>query len=303
VKSGHGGVDLPKAITQSCDVFFYTLAEKLGIDRIAKYATALGLGQKTGIDLPNEVSGVMPSEEWKIRNFKQKWFAGETISVGIGQGAVAITPVQLMRAVGAISSDGRMVVPHVINPTNLPPGFVETTNYTEVKNIPIDSTGWTTITDAMANVVNPGGTAGLSHLPGIDFAGKTGSSQTISNALKARLGAGGKKFKDNGWFVGVEPRRNPDIVVCTLLEEGEHGYLAARATAQVVKAFVDKQRRQPTKMAAGSGKVEIGSLWTDPGGADEDGKNTSGDRLQGGRFLIDVARKRAPLAVAAPGMH
>ena len=127
------GVDLPKAIYQSCDVFFYTLAEKLGIDRIAKYATAFGLGQKTGIDLPNEVTGVMPSEEWKIRNFKQKWFAGETISVGIGQGAVAITPVQLMRAIGAISMDGRMVVPHVINPTNLPAGFVETTHYTEVK--------------------------------------------------------------------------------------------------------------------------------------------------------------------------
>jgi penicillin-binding protein 2 len=192
----------------------------------------------------------------------------------------------------------------VINPTNLPPGFVETTNYTEVKNIPIDSTGWTTITDAMANVVNPGGTAGLSHLPGIDFAGKTGSSQTISNALKARLGAGGKKFKDNGWFVGVEPRRNPDIVVCTLLEEGEHGYLAARATAQVVKAFVEKQRRQPIKVAgSGNGRVEIGAVWNDSGGTNEDGKNTSGDRLQGGRFLVDVARKKAPLAVAAPGMH
>ena len=89
-----------KAIYQSCDVFFYTLAEKLGIDRIAKYATALGLGQKTGIDLPQEVSGVMPSEEWKIRNFKQKWYAGETISVGIGQGAVAATPIQMARAIG-----------------------------------------------------------------------------------------------------------------------------------------------------------------------------------------------------------
>ena len=85
-------VDISKAIYQSCDVFFYTLAEKLGIERIAKYATMLGLGQKTGIDLPQEVSGVMPSEEWKIRNFKQKWYAGETISVGIGQGAVATTP-------------------------------------------------------------------------------------------------------------------------------------------------------------------------------------------------------------------
>jgi penicillin-binding protein 2 len=303
-KGGHGGVDFPKAIYQSCDVFFYTLAEKLGIERIAKYATMLGLGQKTGIDLPNEVSGVMPSEEWKIRNFKQKWFAGETISVGIGQGAVVTTPVQLMRAIGAITMGGQMVVPHVINPTSLPPGFVEATHYTEVKSIPIDPEGWNTITDAMANVVNPGGTAGLSHLPGIDFAGKTGSAQTISNALKARLGAGGKKFKDNGWFVGVEPRRNPEIVVCTLLEEGEHGYLAARATAQVVKAYVDKQRRQPVKVAGpGNGRVEIGAVWTDPGGADEDGVDTNGDHLQGGRFLIDVAQKRVPLAVAAPGVH
>src|SRR5262250_2726485 len=102
----HGVVDITKAIYQSCDVFFYTLAEKLGIDRIAKYATAFGLGQKTGVDLPQEVSGVMPSEEWKIRNFKQKWYAGETISVGIGQGAVATTPVQLMRAIGGIASGG-----------------------------------------------------------------------------------------------------------------------------------------------------------------------------------------------------
>src|ERR1700726_360158 len=133
----HGAVDIMKGIYQSCDVFFYTLGEKLGIDRIAKYATALGMGQKTGIDLPQEVSGVMPSEQWKIRNFKQKWFAGETISVGIGQGAVAITPVQLMRAIGAISMDGRMVVPHVINPTNLPQGYVETTHY-EVKEIPFE---------------------------------------------------------------------------------------------------------------------------------------------------------------------
>jgi len=293
VKSGHGTVELPKAIYQSCDVFFYTLAEKLGIDRIAKYATALGLGQKTGIDLPNEVSGVMPSEEWKIRNFKQKWFAGETISVGIGQGAVAVTPIQMARAIGAITMDGRLVVPHVINPTELPPGIVESGRYTNVQTIAFDPAGWNTITDGMAAVVNPGGTAALSHLPGIDFAGKTGSAQTISNALKAKLGAAGKKFKDNGWFVGVEPRRNPDIVVCTLLEEGEHGYLAARTTAQVIKAYVDKQRRQPTKMAADKSKVEIGGIWTDPEDA---------DHMQGGKFVMDVARKKIPLATAAPGM-
>src|SRR5271156_1520076 len=270
VKSGHGGVDLPKAIYQSCDVFFYTLAEKLGIDRIAKYATAFGLGQKTGIDLPNEVTGVMPSEEWKIRNFKQKWFAGETISVGIGQGAVAITPVQLMRAVGAISMDGRMVVPHVINPTNLPQGFVETTHYSEVTNIPIDPTGWTTITDAMSRVLLPEGTAPSAHVAGIDIAGKTGSAQIVSLALRAKHQTN-QDFNQNGWFVGFTPRRNPDIVVCVLFEGGEHGKLAARLATQVIKAYVDKQKRQPNKVAGAATKVEVGGLWTDPVGVDRKG--------------------------------
>src|SRR5271156_497716 len=260
VKSGHGGVDLPKAIYQSCDVFFYTLAEKLGIDRIAKYASAFGLGQKTGIDLPNEVTGVMPSEEWKIRNFKQKWFAGETISVGIGQGAVAITPVQLMRAVGAISMDGRMVVPHVINPTNLPPGYVETTHYTDVKEVPIDPTGWNTITDAMSRVLLPEGTAPSAHVPGVDIAGKTGSAQIVSLALRAKHQTN-QDFNQNGWFVGFTPRRNPDIVVCVLFEGGEHGKLAARLATQVIKAYVDKQRRTPTKVAAGQSTGGGGRPW------------------------------------------
>src|SRR5713101_4919539 len=302
VKTGHGAVDLTKAIYQSCDVFFYTLAEKLGISRIAKYATAMGLRQKTGVDLPEEASGVMPSEEWKVRNFKQKWFAGETISVGIGQGAVAITPVQLMRAVGAISMDGRMVVPHVINPTNLPQGFVETTHYTEVKSIPFDPTGWNTITDAMGRVLLPEGTAPSAQIPGIDIAGKTGSAQIVSLALRAKH-QNNQDFAQNGWFVGFTPRRNPDIIVCVLFEGGEHGKLAARLATQVIKAYVDKQRRQPTKMAAGSSKVEVGSMWTDPSGSNEDGAESRGDHLQGGRFLVDVRRKRAPLAVAAPGMH
>jgi penicillin-binding protein 2 len=312
VKTGHGAVDLTKAIYQSCDVFFYTLAEKLGIDRIAKYATAFGLGQKTGIDLPNEVSGVMPSEEWKIRNFKQKWFAGETISVGIGQGAIAITPVQLMRAVGAISMDGRMVVPHVINPSNLPTGYVEATNYTEVKNIPVDPTGWNTITDAMSRVLLPEGTAPSAHIPGIDIAGKTGSAQIVSLALRAKH-QNNADFAQNGWFVGFTPRRNPDIIVCVLFEGGEHGKLAARLATQVIKAYVDKQKRQPTKLASAAGKVEVSSMWTDGGGSvDENGGNKDkdkdkdaghGDHLQAGRFLVDVARKKAPLAIAAPGMH
>lgn len=293
----HGGVDISKGIYQSCDVFFYTLAEKLGIGRIAKWATALGLGHKTGIDLPQEVSGVMPSEEWKIRNFKQKWYAGETISVGIGQGAVATTPIQLARALGGIASGGLLVQPHVTNPSDLPPNVVPASSVPDKTQIELDPKNWEIITDAMANVVNPIGTAPSAHLKDIDFAGKTGSAQTISNMAKARLGGGKSKFKDNGWFVGVEPRRNPEIVVCTLLEEGEHGYLAARVTAQVIKSYVEKERSQPTKLATRPKQVEVGGVWATPDGEGSD------EKLQGGRFMLDLTERRAPLAVAAPGVQ
>jgi len=293
VKSGHGAVDLTKAIYQSCDVFFYTLAEKLGIDRMSKYATMMGLGQKTGIDLPEEASGVMPSEEWKIRNFKQKWYAGETISVGIGQGAVATTPVQLMRAISAISMDGRMVVPHVASPTGLPSEYLETHHYTDVSTIPIDPGGFNVITDAMARVLLPEGTAPSAHVQGVDIAGKTGSAQVVSLAVRAKH-QNNESLNQNGWFVGFTPRRNPDIVVAVLFEGGEHGKLAARLATQVIKAYVDKQRRQPTKVAS-SGNVDVGAVWN--GGSDGE------DELNGGHFDLDVPKNRAPLAVAAPGIQ
>jgi penicillin-binding protein 2 len=295
VKTGHGEVDLTKAIYQSCDVFFYTLANKLGIGRISQYATAFGLGQKTGIDLPQEVSGVMPSEEWKLRNFRQKWFAGETISVGIGQGAVAVTPVQLLRAISAISMDGRMVVPHVADPTGLPSNYLEVNHYTDVKSVPVNTDGWNLITDAMSRVLLPEGTAPSAHIAGVDIAGKTGSAQVVSLATRAKH-QNNSDLAQNGWFVGFTPRRNPDIVVCALFQGGEHGKLAARLATQVIKAYVDKQHRQPTNVATNDGKTEIGALWTVP---EHDG---DGEKLQGGRFIVNLAKKRVPLAVAAPGL-
>src|SRR5919198_370602 len=278
----HGVVGISKAIYQSCDSFFYTLADKLGIQRIAKYAMALGLGQKTRIDLPNEVSGVMPSEEWKIKNFKEKWYAGETISVGIGQGAVAATPIQLARAIGGIASDGVLRKPHVAFPDELPPALrqVQAQYPAEVK-VPIDEANWETITDAMANVVNPVGTAPSAHLEGIDFAGKTGSSQTISNVGKAKLAGNKARFKDNGWFVGVTPRRSPEIVVAVLLEEGEHGYLAARVCSQVIKAYVEKQRKRGLKMAGTPG-ADVAAVWNRAAEGDP-------DAMQAGCFPLEVA--------------
>jgi len=294
----HGDVDLTKAIYQSCDVFFYTLADKLGINRIAKYATALGLGQKTGIDLPQEASGLIPSEEWKLRTFRQKWYAGETIFVGIGQGALTVTPVQLMRAISAISTDGRLVTPHVADPSALP-NYAEASHYTEVKSVPIDGNGWNVITDAMGRVLLPEGTAPSAHIAGIDIAGKTGSAQVVSleNRAKHKNDA---DLAQNGWFVGFTPRRNPDIIVCVLFQGGEHGRLAARLATQVIKAFVDKQHQSPQKMVEkpnNDGKVDIGGLWT---GSDFDGDK---DALRAGRIVLDLPNKKIIWATAAPGLR
>src|SRR5258708_2424868 len=119
----HGAVDVSKGIYQSCDVFFYTLAERLGIEKIAKWASAMGIGKKTGIDLPNEASGIMPSEEWKMKTFRQKWYAGEVVSVGIGQGAVAVSPIQMARTIGGIAMGGTFYRPHVVNPEQMPPQY------------------------------------------------------------------------------------------------------------------------------------------------------------------------------------
>ncbi len=298
----HGIVDLTKGIYQSCDIFFYTLAEKLGIGRIAKYATAFGLGQKTGIDLPQEASGVMPSEEWKAKLFKQKWYAGETISVGIGQGAVATTPLQLARAIGGITSGGRLVRPHVAFPGELPQEYQEVAAHDkDVTKVDIDPKGWETITDAMALVIHPGGTASSAEIKGVDFAGKTGSAQIVSNQFKKSRG-NSSKYKDNSWFVGVTPRRNPELVVAVLFEGGEHGQFAARLASQVIKAYADKQRRINGSKVAGAGAdapVDISGVWND--GKTEEGS----DRMRAGTLKVvanrgNVLRNVPPVLLAPP---
>jgi penicillin-binding protein 2 len=193
---------------------------------------------------------------------------------------------------------GRMVVPHVADPAGLPSGYVEVNHFAEVKNVPIDPNGWNVITDAMSRVLLPEGTAPSAHVPGIDIAGKTGSAQIVSLATRAKH-QNNEALNQNGWFVGFTPRRNPDIVVCVLFEGGEHGKLAARLATQVIKAYVDKQRQQPTKVAekpAANSKIEIGALWTSlDQGQDEN--------LQGQRFAVNLPKKPLPLATAAPGLQ
>lgn len=268
VKTGHGAVNIDKAIYQSCDVFFYTLAARLGIDKIAYWAHTVGLGFKTGIDLPDEASGTMPSAEWKMKTFHQRWYPGEVTSVGIGQGAVAATPVQMVRAIAGIASGGVLHRPHVVFPDELNPdvykSILDSYPGSGDSTFHMDPSIWETITDAMALVPTPIGTDNSAHLEGIDFAGKTGSAQTMSNALAARLGHA-HSVRDNAWFVGFAPRRNPDIAVCVLFEAGEHGKLAGRLASRVIAAYVDKQRTMNHNLIAQQPKpVQVGALWSDP---------------------------------------
>lgn len=236
-KGGHGHVDLHRAVVQSCDVFFYNVGQRLGIDRISYYAYLLGLGRRTGIDLPDEKSGLVPSEEWKQRVFKQKWYAGETISVAIGQGATITTPLQLARTVGGIAMGGVFKQPHLLY------------DFKDVREDVVSISEDTTekITQAMFGVVNEGGTAAGSRLQGIEFCGKTGTSQLISAEGLQKAGKS-RQFTDNAWFVGYAPRRNPEIAVAVLVEHGEHGSSAAAPVARdIIKRYYEKKGMQEKK--------------------------------------------------------
>ncbi len=239
-KGSHGHVDLHKALVESCDIFFYNLGKRLGIDRIFYYASNLGLGRKTGIDLPGEQEGLMPSEEWKERVYKQKWFPGETISVAIGQGATTVTPLQLAHTVAGVATGGIFHRPHLLL------GAKDT----DEASFPITENTVDQVTQGMYGVVNEeGGTARAAHLEGIEFCGKTGSAQMISNEGKARAGGHvGKDLADNAWFVGFAPRRNPEIVVAVLVEHGLHGATAAAPVARdIIKAYYDKKSHEEKK--------------------------------------------------------
>jgi penicillin-binding protein 2 len=233
LKGGHGTVNVHKAIAQSCDVFFYTVGNKMGIDNIARFAEMAGLGEKTGIDLPHEAEGVVPSTKWKVRNFRQKWYAGETISVSIGQGALTVTPLQLARAIGGISTGGVWQQPHLMmDPSKGGSGKRGEVNLDNIMQV----------INGMYAVVNEGGTGSRAKIPGLEVCGKTGTAQLASNDMLKGT-ALGRTMKDNAWFVGFAPRQSPEIVVVALFEGGEHGPAAAPIVGDVIKSYFDKRLR------------------------------------------------------------
>ena len=234
----HGTVSLHKGMAQSCDSYFYNVGNKTGIDNIAYYADQSGLGHKTGIDLPNEATGVVPSREWKLRNFRQKWFAGETISVSIGQGALTVTPLQIARAIGGLAAGGVWHVPHMLltgTKTEKPHEWA--LNPENVRKVVYGTYG----------VVNEGGTGGRARIPGIDVCGKTGSAQIASEEYEKAH----KDVKDNAWFVGFAPCYNPEIVIAVLWENvGVHGQFAAPTARDIMVSYFDKKIRNAEAAAA-----------------------------------------------------
>ena len=229
----HGAVSLHKGIVHSCDVYFYNIGNKTGIDTIAQYAEMVGYGHRTGIDLPGEMEGVVPSTKWKLRNFREKWYAGETISVAIGQGALTVTPIQLAYAIGGLAMHGVWYRPHLVKGEN--PG--------EPRRADLNSANVDRVLDGMYGVVNEaGGTGGSAQIPGIAVCGKTGSAQRVSNEL-AKSGHATKEMADNAWFVAFAPRENPEIAVAVLWENAVHGAYSAPIARDIIKAYFDKKAR------------------------------------------------------------
>lgn len=246
LKRGHGTVQLYRALVASCDVFFYSVGNRLGIDNIARFAEMAGLGRKTGIDLPHEAEGLVPSSRWKMRTQRQRWYAGETISVSIGQGALTVTPIQLAHAMGGLATGGVWHRPHLVKGES-------PSEPARRADLNIDNVN--KVIEGLYGVVNAGGTAARSRLPGIEFCGKTGTAQLASKeAMKsAKLG---KEFADNAWFVGFAPKEAPEIVVTALYENGLHGDRAAPIVRDVIKAYFDKEarlRKEPSLAARGAG--------------------------------------------------
>lgn len=241
---GHGTVNLHRAIVQSCDVYFYTVGKMLGIDKLAFFAKHLGLGSKTGIDLPGEEPGVIPSPAWVEKYFHHKWYAGETISVAIGQGAVTVTPVQLVRMIGGVVTGGVFYRPHLTFRNELvklgddPPPI-------QPRRFPLDPATVEAVSQGMWGVVNEGGTGGRARVPGLDIAGKTGTAQVVSAAL--RRSAHNANYKSNAWFVGYAPADNPQIVVAALtMHSGESWVASVPIAASVIKAyFAETHPSQP----------------------------------------------------------
>jgi penicillin-binding protein 2 len=241
---GHGKVSLHRALVESCDVYFYTLGRRLGVDKIAHYARRLGLGKETGLDLGNEKDGLIPTTEWKLKRWGVPWQPGETVSTAIGQSFVLTTPLQLANLISLVFNGGHIYTPQITKWVRKPNGD----SLFEFAPLSAGDTGikpehLELVKKALVGVVNQAhGTGSKARLKDITVAGKTGTAQVV--AVKKDNGSKREddtplKFRDHAWFVAVAPASDPEIAVSVLIEHGGHGGSAAAPIAkEIIKAYL-----------------------------------------------------------------
>jgi penicillin-binding protein 2 len=245
LKGGHGVIDMRHAIEKSCNVYFYTLGNMLGVDRIHKWAEKLGMVGTTGIDLPNEQESLVPSTEWKMRRYGEKWYAGETISVAIGQGQVSVTPVSLAAMIATIANGGTRVTPHLVRAVDEGGGWKMAAPPAVADRVAFRPDTLSALHDGLWMVVNAAGTGGRARIPGRDVAGKTGTAQVISNQGRQAARGSGRDLRDHGWFVFFAPKENPEIAGVIFGEHNEHGYLGAPIAKHVIETYFAKKEGRP----------------------------------------------------------
>ena len=245
---GHGATNLNKAITQSCDVYFYNLAMMLGIDKMHEFMTQFGFGQKTGIDLVGEKSGLFPSPEWKNRVKKKQWYPGDSVITGIGQGFTLATPLQLAKATATLANRGKIVTPRLVNHIVHSDSSINSPNYTK-ETIPLQQENVDDVINAMVNVVHSrAGTAKrISKNINYKIAGKTGTAQVFTVKQNASYNKYNlkKKLHDHALFIGFAPVSSPKIAVIAIVEHGGHGgSVAAPMVGKVIKHFLNPPKNK-----------------------------------------------------------
>lgn len=240
-EKGHGWVDMYQAIVQSCDVYFYTLGMKLDPDRVAALERGVGLGALTGVELPGEKSGLVPDTYWKQEVQKRRWRVHESVLLGIGQGAIHVTPLGMLSAYAAIATGGEVMRPRLVSRVIRGDGSVEEFPPQLERKMPWKPENVAFIQRALSGVVNDYGTGGAAKLPGIAVGGKTGTAQIVS--VKGKMIKSEDlpyEIRDHAWFVGFAPVSDPEICVVAIVEHGGHGGSAA---APVVRAVMQEYFR------------------------------------------------------------
>ncbi|MCK9620505.1 MAG: penicillin-binding protein 2 [Methylobacter sp.] len=240
-KGGHGSVNMTEAITQSCDVYFYSLASMLGIDRMHNFLQHFGFGEKSGIDLVGEKQGLLPSRDWKRSHRNQAWYPGETLITGIGQGYLQVTPIQLAKATATLANKGKVVTPSLVKNTAAATG---PDTEPPASDITVKPENINSIISAMVNVIHdPHGTAkGISKNISYQIAGKTGTAQVFNIKQDAKYNENEIDFKlrDHALFISFAPADDPKIAIAVVIENGGHGgSVAAPVAGQVIKQYLE----------------------------------------------------------------